>query len=246
MPRAPSSSRRAWRAREAEWQDPDVSVAVQAAGVPSTAQKVASGFAQSSPGMMVMFAVFGLITSAMVLAVERKAGTLQRMLTTPLSRGQIIAGHLLAMFALVFVQEVLLVLLGQFAFGVNYLSAPLATLLMMIVLAFWAASLGLLIGAAVRREEQVIVYCLVAMFVFSALGGAWFPLAIAGKAFSTIGHVMPTAWALDGFQNIILQGQGLAGGVAPRRHRGGVRGPFLCARTVAVPVRIARQTNSLL
>jgi ABC-2 type transport system permease protein len=106
----------------------------------------------------------------MVLAVERKAGALQRTLTTPLSRGQIIAGHLLAMFALVFVQEVLLVLLGQFAFGVNYLSAPLATLLLMIVLAFWAASLGLLIGAAGRREEHEIVYCLVAMFVFSALG----------------------------------------------------------------------------
>ena len=89
--------------------------------MPSQRPEVASGFAQSSPGMMVMFAVFSLITSAMVLAVERKAGTLQRMLTTPLSRAQIIAGHVLAMFALVFVQELLLVLLGQFAFGVNYL-----------------------------------------------------------------------------------------------------------------------------
>ena len=82
------------------------------------------------------------------------------------------------------------------------------------MLAFWAASLGLLIGAAVRREEQVIMYCLIAMFVFSALGGAWFPLAIAGKAFSTIGHVLPTAWAVDGFQNIILRGG--VGGVSLR------------------------------
>jgi ABC-2 type transport system permease protein len=202
-------------AAQQEWQSPDLSVASEVAGVPSTVQKVASGFAQSSPGMMVMFAVFSLITSAMVLAVERKAGTLQRMLTTPLGRAEIIAGHVLALFTMVLVQEVLLVLLGQFAFGVNYLHAPLATLLMMVALAFWAASVGLLIGAAVRREEHVVMYCLIAMFVFSALGGAWFPLAIAGKAFSTLGHTMPTAWALDGFQNIALRGQGLEGVLLP-------------------------------
>ncbi len=199
----------------AAWQQPDLKVELQAAGVAPSAPQVAQGFQQSSPGMLVMFAVFSLVTAAMVLALERKAGTLQRMLTTPIRRGQIIAGHVLAMFLLVFVQEALLVLLGQFAFGVNYLREPLGTLLMMVVFALWAASLGLLIGSAVRNEEQVVMYSLVAMFVFSALGGAWFPLAIAGKAFSTLGHVMPTAWAMDGFQNIVLRGQGLAAVLLP-------------------------------
>jgi ABC-2 type transport system permease protein len=197
------------------WQRPDLSVSTQEAGVPSTTPQIASGFAQSSPGMLVQFAVFGLLTSAMVLTLERKAGALQRMLTTPVSRAQVIAGHMLAMFALVFMQELLLVLLGQFAFGLNYLRVPLATLLMMVVLALWAASLGLLIGVIARKEEQVVVYTLVAMFLFSALGGAWFPLAIAGKGFSTVGHAMPTAWALDGFQNIIVRGQGLSAVLLP-------------------------------
>ena len=114
-----------------------------------------------------------------------------------------------------FLQELLLVLLGQFAFGVDYLAAPLGTLLMMVVLALWAASLGLLIGAAARREEQVVMYALIAMFVFSALGGAWFPLAITGETFSRIGHLLPTAWAVDGFQNIVLRGQGIEGVLLP-------------------------------
>jgi ABC-2 type transport system permease protein len=197
------------------WQQPDLAVVLQPAGVGASTPQVAEGFTQSSPGMLVMFSVFSLITSAMVLAIERKGGTLQRMLTTPFSRAQIIAGHVLAMFVLVFVQELLLVALGQFAFGVNYLHAPLGTLLLMATVALWAASLGLLIGAAVRHEEQVVMYALIAMFFFSALGGAWFPLAIAGKAFSTIGHLLPTAWAVDGFQNIVLRGQGLDGILLP-------------------------------
>ncbi len=54
------------------------------------------------------------------------------------------------------------------------------------------------------------MFSMIAMMVLSALGGAWFPLDITGKAFSAIGHTMPTAWAMDGFQNIVQRGLGLS------------------------------------
>jgi ABC-2 type transport system permease protein len=189
------------------WQQPPLRVVSEAAsGVRSGAP---SGFQQSSPGMIVMFAVFGVITSAMVLAMERKTKTLQRLLTTPIHRTEVIAGHLLAMFLVVLTQQVLLVGLGQLVFGVDYLREPLGILLLMVALALWVACLGLLIGAATRGEEQVIMWSLIAMFLFSALGGSWFPLEVAGRAFATAGHLLPTAWAMDGFQNIVVRGQGI-------------------------------------
>jgi ABC-2 type transport system permease protein len=95
------------------------------------------------------------------------------------------------------------------------LRQPLATGLLVMTLALWAASLGLLISALARQEEQVITLSLIAMFIFSALGGAWFPLEVTGKTFSTIGHLMPTAWAMDGFQNILLRGLGLESVLLP-------------------------------
>ena len=144
----------------------------------------------------------------MLLVLERKTHCLQRLLTTPIKRAEVIGGHILAMFLVVFAQETLLVGLGQLVFGVDYLREPAAVLLMMVALALWAASLGLLIGALAKKEDQVIVLCLIAMFVFSAMGGAWFPLDVAGKAFSAIGHVLPSAWAMDGFQNIVMRGLG--------------------------------------
>jgi ABC-2 type transport system permease protein len=193
------------------WETPALTVAVDASrATGDTSQNdeagSSSGFAQASSGMMVQFSIFGLITSAMVLLLERKSGTLQRLLSSPISRVEIIAGHILAMFLVVFAQQLILVLLGQFVFGVDYLREPLAILLMIIALALWAASLGLLISAISRKEDQVITLSLIAMFIFAALGGAWFPLEVAGKAFATIGHVMPTAWAMDGFQNILMRG----------------------------------------
>ncbi len=103
---------------KADWQNTPLSITLQAAS--GSAPAIPSGFAQSSPGILVQFAIFGLITSAMLLVVERKTRTLQRLLTTSITRWQVIAGHTLAMFVVVFLQELILILLGQFAFGVNY------------------------------------------------------------------------------------------------------------------------------
>lgn len=202
----------------AAWQDPPLAVSVElAAGgaAPGSLGQRITGFNQSSAGMMVQFAIFGLINAAMLLVLERKTRCLQRLLTAPIQRAAIIGGHVLAMFVIVFFQELVLVLLGQFAFGVNYLRQPMAVLLMMVMLALWSASLGLLIGALARKEDQVIVMCLMAMFIFSALGGAWFPLDVAGKTFSAVGHVLPSAWAMDGFQNIVVRGLGFSSVLLP-------------------------------
>lgn len=200
----------------AEWQQPPLSVVTeQATAASAEGESAPSGFAQSSPGMMVQFAIFGLITSAMVLVLERKNGALQRLLTTPTHRATIVGGHILAMFLVVFLQQVLLVAVGQLLFDVDYMQAPLATLTMMVTLSLWAASLGLLIGALARKEEQVITWSLIAMFLFAALGGAWFPLEFAGEAFATLGHVTPTAWAMDGLQDIVVRGQGLGAVLLP-------------------------------
>jgi ABC-2 type transport system permease protein len=73
----------------------------------------------------------------------------------------------------------------------------------------------LLIGVISKGAEQVILWSLNAMFLFSALGGAWFPLEVAGETFSKIGHLSPAAWAIDGFQNIVLRGQGMASTFLP-------------------------------
>lgn len=174
-----------------------------------------SGYAQASPGVMIQFAIFGLLTSASLLVMERKTRTLSRLLTTPATRGEVLLGHGLTIFLVTFLQELLLVLLGQVVFGLSYFSAPGGTLLLMVSLALWTTSLGLLIGALVRAEEQVILWGLAAMFFFSALGGAWFPLEIAGPGFAAIGRWIPTAWAVEGFQNIIVRGMGDASALLP-------------------------------
>ena len=99
-------------------------------------------------------------------------------------------------------QELLLVLAGQFIFGVHYLAraargAPGNGR---------ARALGFRLRPADRGSgsmpEQVSLWALVSMFGFSALGGAWWPLDITGHTFSFIGHLLPSAWAMDAFFRI--------------------------------------------
>jgi ABC-2 type transport system permease protein len=197
------------------WQAPPLAIERVPARAATTADSLPSGFAQSSPGMIVMFAVFGLTTSSTLLVAERKSRTLQRLVTTNMSRAEIIGGHALAMAILVLGQQAILVTAGQLLFDVNFAREPLGLLLVMAALALWVVCLGLLVGVLAREEQQVIMISLIAMFVFSALGGAWFPLEVTGETFARIGHVFPSAWAMDGFQNLLVRELGAASVLGP-------------------------------
>jgi ABC-2 type transport system permease protein len=164
---------------------------------------------QASPGILVQFAIMGLVSSGQILVQERKTRTLQRLMSTTMHPWEIITGHMLAMFGMVFSQIALLVIFGQLALGVNYMHAPLGTLLVSVALSLWVAAMGLLIGTVVKDDSQVILFALMAMFIFSALGGTWFPLEAASGTFAAIGKVIPSAWAMTGYQNILMRGLGL-------------------------------------
>ncbi len=170
---------------------------------------------QASPGILVQFAIFGLVTSAQILVQERKSRTLQRLMTTAMRPWEIVAGHLLAMFTLTFMQTAILVIFGQLVLDVNYLREPLGTLLISVALGLWVASMGLLIGVLAKEEQQVILFSMIAMFLFSALGGTWFPLEAAGGAFAAIGKLLPSAWAMTGLQNILIRGLSLSSTLLP-------------------------------
>ena len=170
---------------------------------------------QASPGILVQFAIMGLVSSGQILVQERKTRTLQRLMSTSMRSWEIIAGHTLAMFGVVFLQIALLVVFGQLVLGADYINAPLGTLLVSVALSLWVAAMGLLIGTLVKDDSQVVLFALLAMFIFSALGGTWFPLEVTGGSFAMIGKVMPSAWAMTGYQNILMRGLGLESAWAP-------------------------------
>jgi ABC-2 type transport system permease protein len=186
---------------------PAVTLKIVRAG--AAAGQVPTGFTLSSPGMMVNFILFSLMTAGMAMIMERKNGTLRRLMTTRVRRWELIAGKMAGMFALTFVQQTLLIGVGQLFFGVDYLNDPAALLLMMVALSLVASSLGLLLSVLLTSEQALVAAIVITSMSVSALSGAWFPLEITGEGFQFVGHLLPTAWILDGLRGIIAKGYGV-------------------------------------
>ena len=189
------------------WDEPPIAVnETTSLAVKKTGNQ--SALAHTAPGMMLQFAIAGLLTAAQVIVTERKSRTLQRLLTTATRRTHIVVGHFLAIFLLIFTQFTILITFGQFILKVDYLRVPEATMLVAFSAALCISAMGLLIGILARTEEQAISFSLIPMFVFSGLGGAWVPLEVTGATFRAIGHLSPVAWGMDGFENIVARGLG--------------------------------------
>lgn len=200
----------------AAWETPPVRVNDTTVVPAETGEDANAGaYSHTSPAMMLQFAIAGLLTAAQVMVSERKNRCLQRILTTAVSRFQILMGHYLGIVLLLLCQFLLLIIFGQLILKLDYFSQAGATLLVALASALCIGGLGLLIGALAKTEEQAIMFSLLPMFLLSALGGAWVPLEATGPAFSAVGHVSPVAWALDGFENIIIRGLGIEAALLP-------------------------------
>lgn len=207
----PTAFDNAFQSAVEAWKNPPVQlVQSESSAVP----EVKSGnpftsFTHTAPGMMVQFAIAGLLSASQVLVHEKKSRTWQRLMTTTVTRAQILTGHYLAIVALILIQFFLLIVFGQIFLKLNYTGQPLATLVMMLVTALCVGALGLLIGALAKNDDQAVIFSLVPMFLLAGLGGAWVPLEVTGATFQKIGHISLVAWVMDGFQDILVRGAGL-------------------------------------
>jgi ABC-2 type transport system permease protein len=197
------------------WNDPPIAIKETTSLALQKTNNGSAALAHTAPGMMLQFAIAGLLTCAQVIVAERKSRTLQRLLTTATRRVHIVLGHYLAIFLLILTQFVILIVFAQFALKVDYLRIPAATLFVAFCAALCISALGLLIGILAQTEEQAIIFSLIPMFVFAGLGGAWVPLEVTGPTFQAIGHLSPVAWGMDGFENILARGLGFESVLLP-------------------------------
>ncbi|MCW5861236.1 MAG: ABC transporter permease, partial [Caldilineales bacterium] len=175
----------------------------------ANAASIPNGMAQSSPGMLVTFALVFLLNGAGVIILERSQGTLRRLLVMPMGKGVILGGKLVGIFVAGLAQAAILILAGQFLFGVNWGQAPAALALMVLATTFAIASLGMMIAGLARTFAQAAALSNILMYSIAAIGGAWWPIEITPAWMQQIARLTPTFWAMQGYNDIITRGLGL-------------------------------------
>ncbi len=164
------------------------------------------GASQSSPGMLVMYALFFTFGGGASLIVEREEGTLRRLLVMPLGKGTLLAGKLGGIFLGALVQMAIMALAGRFAFGVSWGQDPLALALMLTAYGFAGTALGLMVAALARTAAQANAMGTLSIMALASLGGAWWPIEIVPEWMGNLALALPTGWAMRGFHDIITRG----------------------------------------
>jgi len=164
-------------------------------------------------GLLIFFMFFTAGHSAQSIPLEAQSGTLARMMTTPASRGQILLGKFLAVFAIVAAQATLLLSLSSALLGISWGPLPAVALIVFGVVA-GAGGFGVLLVALARspRESSIIVSSVSAGA--GMLGGLFTSAVPMPAAFELCGLLLPQGWAMRGFK-LLLGGAGVPELLAP-------------------------------
>ncbi len=142
------------------------------------------------------FVVMFLITSVTTLR-ERRSGTLERLLTTPIGKFDFILGYALAFGLAAIVQAVITVLFAVYVCGLS-IGGPLWQLgLVAIVNALLGTALGLLASAFARTEFQAVQFMPVLVIPQIILGGIFMPRDQMPNVLYAISHWLPLSHAID-------------------------------------------------
>lgn len=153
------------------------------------------------------FIVMFLITSITTLR-ERRSGTLERLMTTPLGKADFILGYALAFALMATLQAVITVTFAVWVCGLE-VEGPLWQLgLVAIVDAILGTAMGLLASAFARTEFQAVQFMPVLVFPQIILGGLFMPRDQMPEVLYAISDWLPLSYAIDAIDAVTSGDEG--------------------------------------
>jgi len=155
---------------------------------------------------------------------ERIGGTLERLLATPVTRGEIVLGYSLGfgLFATLQVIVLTLFILDAIAvpsigpipaftigLGVSSAGSPVLAFVLAVLLALGAVNLGIFLSTFARTELQVIQFIPLVIVPQGLLGGIFWPIDRLPDVLQGVAHVLPMTYAVDGLREVMLKGADL-------------------------------------
>ena len=180
-----------------------------------------SSVQQNVPAWLIFGMFFVVMPIASLFIVERRDGTLARLVSQQVPFSMLLVGKVLPYFVVNLVQAALMLLAGRILvpwFGGEALALPARWDLLAAVAAstsLAAIGWGLLVAVCARTLEQATVIGGVGNILAAAIGGIMVPRFVMPPAMQTLADFSPMAWALDGFHAVILRESGAAGIAAP-------------------------------
>lgn len=158
-----------------------------------------------APGMALMFLMYTVTFGARTLLVEQSAGTLPRLLISPTSSIQVLAGKVLGIFLTGVAQMLILVLGTSLLFKLNW-GDPLAVFVLIFTTVLASTSWGILLAALLKTPAQISNIGSALMLIFGILSGGFFSISAMPTWVQLLSRISPNRWGLDGFTTLAMGG----------------------------------------
>ncbi|MDA1884880.1 ABC transporter permease [Bacillus cereus group sp. BY105LC] len=156
-------------------------------------------------GFFTFFFVF--ILSGVSFVRERLSGTLERLLSTPIKRWEIVVGYIIGFGIFAFIQSIIIVSFSVYILDLYVAGSIWLTLLITCMLSLTALTLGTFLSAYANNEFQMIQFIplvIVPQIFFSGL----FPIESMNKWLQMLGKLFPLTYGADAMRQVMIRNQG--------------------------------------
>ena len=164
-----------------------------------------------------LFAIFFItIPLSANIVREKTQGTHIRLLTSPLSYGELLISKIIVFLGIGILQFVLMVLMGLYLFPLLGLPAleiggrVLGLLVVAVASSMAAIGLGVLLGTLCHTQEQSAPLGATLTVILAAIGGVWIPVFVMPSFMQTVAKLSPMNWGLQAFYEVLLRASGFS------------------------------------
>jgi ABC-2 type transport system permease protein len=154
-----------------------------------------------------LLGIFPLITMFLVTSIatlrERTSGTLERLLSMPLGKGDLLAGYAVAFGAVAVVQAALATGLTVLVLGLEITGSAWLLLLVALADAFLGIALGLFVSAFAASEFQAVQFMPAVLLPQILLCGLFVPRDAMQPVLSGLSDALPMSYAVDGMSEVV-------------------------------------------
>ncbi|GAA1503310.1 ABC transporter DrrB family efflux protein [Agromyces terreus] len=160
-------------------------------------------FGDIGPAMIALFPfiVMFLVTSIATLR-ERRSGTLERLLSMPMGKGDFLLGYALAFGLLAIAQTAVAVSFAIWVCGLEITGSIWLLFAVAVADALLGTALGLLASAFARTEFQVVQFMPLLVLPQILLCGIFLPRDQLPEVLETISEWLPLSFAIDALQAV--------------------------------------------
>lgn len=163
---------------------------------------------RSVGGWAMMFLLFSLAGASRSLFEEKQSGVMIRLLSSPVTRTQILWSKYIYNMTVGIIQLIVLFLGGMFLFKIDIFSNFLNLILLIIASSIACTAFGMFLASFTKTSAQANGLGTLLILTMSAVGGAWFPVSMMPETIQFFSKFTITYWSIEGFLAVLWRGSG--------------------------------------